>query len=180
VQLCLAHDSCPRHLVTECCRTSGYAICTLFRGAQGAGLKWPLKDPIVNQDYACYDCLINDPDPGYHVGLDLKSSATTDLELRCEGSKTQLRCVFAVASGVVKIIRNDNIEKTNANHCMGNIVIIDHGNRTHSLYAHLDEIDPVLGNGQTVKAGDPIGTYGIPGKRGRGNVRIFQNIFTSN
>jgi murein hydrolase activator len=43
----------------------------------------------------------------------------------------------------------------------GRVVILDHGNRYHTLYGHLDRID--CRSGQLVRGGEPVGTVGSSG-----------------
>lgn len=49
------------------------------------------------------------------------------------------------------------------NAIIGNHVILDHGDGTFSLYAHLKHRSAAVHNGQTVEAGDPLGAVGNTG-----------------
>ena len=93
----------------------------------------------------------------YHVGIDIPATKGT--------------AVVAAASGVAKIMRMGTKEfsKLDANadnHCMGNVVILDHSMGTKlsgpfTLYAHLETIS--IPDGKSVKPGEPIGTVGQTG-----------------
>lgn len=63
--------------------------------------------------------------------------------------------VFATAGGTV-------FEVTRSRKGLGNVVGIDHGNGYRTRYAHLGTI--TVSKGQTVRAGQTLGTVGISGK----------------
>ncbi|MGH8580558.1 MAG: M23 family metallopeptidase, partial [Gammaproteobacteria bacterium] len=80
--------------------------------------------------------------------------------------------VYAIAEGIVADKLETDISATDFkkdNHCMGRVVIIDHGENftgkgRYSLYAHLKEISDALpGPGERVKLGGEIGTVGRSG-----------------
>lgn len=108
---------------------------------------WPVAAPNLPMPnpYAAFDVIGNGM---YHTGFDLTSST---------GNTT----VYAAAAGVVRAVPNGTF--TNANHGMGNVIIIDHNNGEgpFTLYAHLASID--VPDGETVAGGDPIGVMGNTG-----------------
>jgi murein DD-endopeptidase MepM/ murein hydrolase activator NlpD len=107
---------------------------------------WPVDSPNpVSNGYATYNAIGNQK---YHTGLDLTSSV---------GSLT----IKATASGIVRTVPNNTY--FHENHCMGNVVIIDHngGNGPFSLYAHLASIS--VTDGQFVSGGTQIGVMGNSG-----------------
>lgn len=53
-------------------------------------------------------------------------------------------------------------DATSLNSGYGKVVLIDHGHGYQTLYAHLDDF--YIAAGQTVKAGEPIGTVGTTGR----------------
>lgn len=124
------------------------ATCSL----DGSLLSWPVcpgdvrQDPF--QDYAQF----NGGSPyTYHTGLDI-NAPPGDL-------------VFAAGAGLVRRLRMED-HSTGDNHCMGNVVIIDHGvgdiTGPFTLYAHLQT--PILiPHGKYVKRGTLIGTVGNTG-----------------
>ncbi|WP_444936304.1 M23/M56 family metallopeptidase [Microbulbifer sp. JMSA004] len=65
--------------------------------------------------------------------------------------------VVSAESGVV-IVSTDDYKHKN----YGKIIIIDHGNNTKTLYSHLNERE--VEAGQSVRAGQAIGTVGISGR----------------
>jgi murein DD-endopeptidase MepM/ murein hydrolase activator NlpD len=65
--------------------------------------------------------------------------------------------VHAAADGVV------SRAYTEIRHEAGRYVAIDHGDGITTYYMHLDELRPDLAVGQTVRAGEPIGTLGNTG-----------------
>ena len=93
----------------------------------------------------------------YHVGIDIPATKET--------------AVLAAASGIAKTIPMGTMEFPNSganvdNHCMGNVVIIDHSNGMNlsgpfTLYAHLETIS--ISDGESVEQGKPIGTVGQTG-----------------
>lgn len=74
-----------------------------------------------------------------HYGVDLRGSSADE--------------VFSAADGVVV--------RANHHETFGNLVVLDHGNGYHTLYAHLDSIRVKLGDSQG--AGSPIGIVGKTG-----------------
>jgi murein DD-endopeptidase MepM/ murein hydrolase activator NlpD len=74
--------------------------------------------------------------------------------------------VLASGNGTVVWVRSDIAENVpgnpNDNTPGGNAVVIDHGNRQYTYYAHLRPFTTVK-NGTRVKAGDPIGEVGNSG-----------------
>ena len=93
----------------------------------------------------------------YHVGIDIPATKET--------------AVLAAASGIAKTIPMGTMEFPNSganvdNHCMGNVVIIDHSNGMNlsgpfTLYAHLETIS--ISDGESVEQGIQIGTVGQTG-----------------
>ena len=65
--------------------------------------------------------------------------------------------IVAASDGVVIIADSVSLHK---NH--GNVVVIDHGEGTLSMYSHMDSFD--VKRGQTIKAGQLIGKVGDTGK----------------
>ncbi|WP_444931731.1 M23/M56 family metallopeptidase [Microbulbifer sp. SSSA002] len=65
--------------------------------------------------------------------------------------------VVSAASGVV-IVSTDEYKHKN----YGKIIIVDHGDDTKTLYSHLNEREVEVG--QSVRAGQPIGTVGVSGR----------------
>jgi len=123
---------------------------------------WPVNNWNLSENgYAALNVIDNGE---YHTGLDITSNS---------GDLT----VKAAAPGVVRTIPNGTLTSTpdcpNNNHCMGNIVIIDHENGLFTLYAHLDEI--VASNGQNVTAGQQIGVMGNTGVENRGIHLHFES-----
>ncbi len=78
-----------------------------------------------------------------HQGLDFGSAAGTT--------------ITATQKGKVLIA-----DATSLNSRYGNVVLIDHGHGYQTLYAHLNDFHVVAG--QTVQAGEPIGTVGATGR----------------
>ena len=112
---------------------------------------WPVNDPAISQHYAI------ESGRGYHTGIDMYSSSG-DLTIR------------SAAAGTARVIPNGTLKSTlncpNNNHCMGNVVIVDHGNRLFTLYAHLDEI--TISDEEDVAAGQQIGVMGNTGAEDTG------------
>jgi murein DD-endopeptidase MepM/ murein hydrolase activator NlpD/photosystem II stability/assembly factor-like uncharacterized protein len=118
--------------------------------------RWPLDPDFdrsdLNQDYAEFDHVGTQK---FHVGVDIGAPSGTS--------------VFAVAGGHVKLVPMQPSNVANPdNHCMGNVVIIDHslsgnGRGPFTLYAHLQEIESRLQNGQQVNQGDVVGAVGTTG-----------------
>ncbi|HEY5948739.1 MAG TPA: carboxypeptidase regulatory-like domain-containing protein, partial [Kofleriaceae bacterium] len=65
--------------------------------------------------------------------------------------------VHAVADGQIAALFPDS--RTEA----GRVVVIHHGGGLKSFYMHLDELRPGLEVGQSIRAGDPVGTLGSTG-----------------
>jgi murein DD-endopeptidase MepM/ murein hydrolase activator NlpD len=78
-----------------------------------------------------------------HQGLDFGAAAGTT--------------ITAAQKGKVLIA-----DATSLNSVYGKVVLIDHGHGYQTLYAHLDEFS--IAAGQTVKAGESIGTVGTTGR----------------
>ena len=78
-----------------------------------------------------------------HLGIDLAAK--------------QGEHIVAASDGVVIIADDSSLNK---NH--GNVVVIDHGENTLSMYSHMDSFD--IKKGDTVKAGQRIGKVGVTGK----------------
>lgn len=118
-------------------------------------LQWPVSPDNrgnLGQDYAQFNHIKNFR---LHTGLDISGIE----------SVTQ---VVAAASGIVK--RMDVVPSSpdypHDNHCMGNVVIIDHSFGANpagpfTLYAHLYSI--TVADGSSVSQGDQIGTVGTTG-----------------
>lgn len=117
---------------------------TSVRTAIAQPFQFPVDGGIFTQDYAKTGP--DDPNNNeFHTGNDIFAAAGTP--------------VLAVAAGTV-VERFDSIGH-NDNHCMGNVVIIDHSG-TFTLYAHLQSID-VAKNNDPIDPGDQIGTVGRTG-----------------
>jgi murein DD-endopeptidase MepM/ murein hydrolase activator NlpD len=102
----------------------------------GPRWSWPLENPprtAVGQDYAEYNVF---RDRMFHAGWDMGAAWGT--------------AVTAAADGViVKIQQNGGCTRTCEDHGLGNAVIVRHndnlsGQRVHSLYAHLQQIESSL------------------------------------
>ena len=105
---------------------------------------WPIVQPNPTANgYARYDYVVADE---YHTGIDLTSTVGD-------------RRVLAADGGVVEVFPLGTYY--NENHGMGRVVVIDHGNGFHTLYAHLASF--AVSDGQTVGRGQEIGTYGSSG-----------------
>ena len=65
--------------------------------------------------------------------------------------------VHAVADGQIVALFPDS--RTEA----GRVVVVHHGGGLKSFYMHLDELRPGLEVGQSIRAGDPVGTLGSTG-----------------
>lgn len=65
--------------------------------------------------------------------------------------------VHAVADGTIVALYPEGRGEA------GRLVAVHHGGGLRSLYMHLDEIRPGLEVGQTIRAGDPVGTLGSTG-----------------
>jgi murein DD-endopeptidase MepM/ murein hydrolase activator NlpD len=57
----------------------------------------------------------------------------------------------------VRNVLNGKVVYVGQNSMLGKVVIIEHGNRLHTIYAALDRISPMLKNGSRVKKGTIIG-----------------------
>ena len=113
----------------------------------GLPLTWPVPSvpSTLSQDYAQYNSLGNSL---YHAGLDIPAPG---------GGVTR---VVAAGAGTVRRLdmTGNSADGFNGdNHCMGNVVIINHGS-AYTLYAHLFSI--TVANGASVFAGQQIGTVG--------------------
>lgn len=64
--------------------------------------------------------------------------------------------IVSAADGIV-VVSTDHYKHRN----YGKIVIVDHGDNAQTLYSHLDSREVSVG--QTVKAGQKIGTVGVTG-----------------
>lgn len=78
-----------------------------------------------------------------HQGVDFSAAAGTTIKATHKG----------------KVLIAD---ATSLNSGYGKVVLIDHGHGYQTLYAHLDDF--YITGGQTVKAGEPIGTVGTTGR----------------
>ena len=123
----------------------------------------------------CFGCVRSD---GWqmHEGLDIRC-----LQRDRRGEPTDP--VMATADGTVMYF---NLRPSKSNY--GNYVILRHvveGLEIYSLYAHLHEVRPGLKVGQTVKAGEEIGTMGRTSNtaetitRERAHVHFELNLFLS-
>ena len=103
---------------------------------------WPVEGEI-QRDY-CMDALQYDPtmsDWRTHDGVDLSAEIGTK--------------VLAVQAGMVRRVYSDDL--------YGATVVIDHGNGLVISYANLEQI-PMVYEGDTVSAGDVIGSVGDTAK----------------
>ena len=103
---------------------------------------WPVEGEI-QRDY-CMDALQYDPtmsDWRTHDGVDLSAEIGTK--------------VLAVQAGMVRRVYSDDL--------YGATVVIDHGNGLVISYANLEQI-PTVYEGDTVSAGDVIGSVGDTAK----------------
>jgi murein DD-endopeptidase MepM/ murein hydrolase activator NlpD len=117
--------------------------------------RWPI-DPAsardsLNQDYAQFGHLGTQK---FHVGIDIGAATGT--------------AVHAAADGTVRLVPMQPTDPINPdNHCMGNVVIIDHSasgtTGPFTLYAHLQRIRSSLSNGEMVRRGDVLGQVGATG-----------------
>ena len=78
-----------------------------------------------------------------HLGIDLAASLGDS--------------IVAASNGVVIVADDQSLHK---NH--GNVVIIDHGDQTFSMYSHMGHFD--VSKGDVVSAGQLIGKVGVTGK----------------
>ena len=127
---------------------------TLLPDAVSPPTVWPVANGAVGQDYAQYNWgrqqTATRP-AGHHTGLDITASLGTT--------------VVASGSGVARVLlmTGDTSGKDpyrGDNHCMGNVVILDHGG-LFTLYGHLDTV--VVATGQRIPRGAAIGTVGKTG-----------------
>jgi hypothetical protein len=98
--------------------------------------------------------------PCYHAGMDIWAEEGTT--------------VVAAQSGSVRTLwmdPNNPDPRLRDNHCMGNVVIIDHGSNVYSLYAHLKTIS--VPDGATVTRGQKIGEVGSTGDEFRSECLPF-------
>lgn len=124
------------------------ATCTL----SGSSLSWPVcpdDRTKLGQTYAEFNARGN---VKYHSGVDIVSPEGTS--------------VFAAGAGTVRRLDMQQGVFNGDNHCMGNVVIIDHSSGSNpagpfSLYGHLQEID--IENGTLVAQGAMIGKVGSTG-----------------
>jgi Zn-dependent metalloprotease/murein DD-endopeptidase MepM/ murein hydrolase activator NlpD len=115
----------------------------------GLALTWPVAGydfASLGQDYAQFNW---GKASYHHTGLDVEVPVGTR--------------VNAAGAGVVRRLDMVSGQFQGDNHCMGNVVIIDHSFGTNSagpftLYAHLDQI--TVADQQTVSQGDAIATSG--------------------
>lgn len=118
-------------------------LLTFAAPASAQSFASPVNGRVITQNYATLGLVVADE---YHTGIDMTSSS---------GDRT----VRAAASGRVRRVPLGTF--ANSNHGMGNVVLIEHSNGLHTLYAHLATI--AVANGQTVSRGATIGTYGTTG-----------------
>jgi murein DD-endopeptidase MepM/ murein hydrolase activator NlpD len=133
----------------------------------GSPLSWPLSGverSKLGQDYSEFDW---GSDNRYHAGIDVG-------RVEDEGKP-----VIAAGGGIVRRIDMDpgaSEEQYRDNHCMGHVVIIDHGygsdpNGPFSLYAHLKRI--LIPDGTRVESGWLIGEVGNTGSATRDGCPSF-------
>ncbi|MEM1188388.1 MAG: CARDB domain-containing protein [Pseudomonadota bacterium] len=136
---------------------------------QAQTFRYPLdlSKPVRTTDGADYNDL--GPWP-YHSGIDLVYQDGTDN--LCDNGDHNNCPVYAVADGKASFYPMGRVNPTADNHCMGNVVIIEHDNGLYSLYAHLTtlgkyadgvQIPISLPDGTPVSAGEQIGTVGNSG-----------------
>ena len=118
--------------------------------SNGLLLKFPVpgfENSQPSQDYGTFAALVDDqgqPIEKHHAGMDFVAPVGTD--------------VVAAAGGTAYAYRLANLG--NKNHCLGNAVVIDHGEHA-TLYAHLDSIPAAITDtGIEVAANDKIGEVG--------------------
>jgi murein DD-endopeptidase MepM/ murein hydrolase activator NlpD len=99
--------------------------------------QWPVKGPFTSffGTRRSYDGVIS----SYHAGLDIDGETGDP--------------VAAAADGIVVLVEPLQVR--------GNVVVINHGAGVLTGYFHLDTF--AVEEGQTVKAGDPIGAMGATG-----------------
>ena len=109
----------------------------------GVVFRWPVSPENrfnTSQDYAHFGVVVANR---YHTGMDIAATEGTSVVAAGAGTVRRLSMTTGVFNG--------------DNHCMGNVVIIDHGG-VFSLYAHLQSI--TVANGAVVSKGAQIGTVG--------------------
>lgn len=127
------------------------SIILVAGAAEAFTLTWPVRGTsATNLGRAYADYVAVETGTKYHTGLDIGANSGSD--------------VLAAAGGRVR--RLDSGTFSNENHCMGNVVIIDHTFLSEpvglfTLYAHLANI--TAQDGATVSAGAVIGTVGNTG-----------------
>jgi len=125
---------------------SGYsnevAVAPLGGGGSATDFAWPVSNHVVSQNYAAEGEVVEGE---YHTGIDMVSSSG-DLTIQ------------AAAGGTVRTVP---LGADNENHGLGNVVIVDHGNRLFTLYAHLASI--TVEDGAEVDADTQLGVMGETG-----------------
>ena len=94
----------------------------------------------------------SNPLPGGLITQGLHDGNAVDI-----GAKTGTPIYAAAGGTVIYVSANGSY-----NHGWGNDVIINHGNGTQTVYAHMSRVAAVVG--QTVGAGDVIGYVGNTGR----------------
>lgn len=121
--------------------------------AQDDRFRTPVNSPSVQCEFNILDCYVTGK---HHTGVDYYSSN---------------RDILAAAPGRIVKIQPDDPSGTNADHGMGNTVIIEHrivntqgGYQTlYSQYSHLASFVPGLYKDEAVVKGQKIGTMGKTG-----------------
>ena len=103
---------------------------------EGQTLQWPIANPQMGQNYACYGCGVADE---YHGGIDVVSAS---------GSLG----IYAAGDGTIhRIVRGCLAGDQGCGRGFGNHVVIMHSSALFSIYGHLEDIPSYL------HAGDPVG-----------------------
>jgi murein DD-endopeptidase MepM/ murein hydrolase activator NlpD len=112
-------------------------------GDPSAPFAWPVSNHVVSQNYAAEGEVVEGE---YHTGIDMVSSSG-DLTIQ------------AAAEGTARTVPLETYD--NENHGLGNVVVVDHGNRLFTLYAHLASI--AVEDGAEVDADTQLGVMGETG-----------------
>lgn len=148
--------------------------CANFVSAQRIDFQWPTPNPAWEQGKG-YEAwaqatVSGDPESGlfgcvrsngtqFHEGLDIRPVAR-------DSRGEPVDKIFAAMDG---IIRHVNAKAGESNY--GRYIVIEHPGllpAVYTLYAHLSKIEPGIGPGVSVKAGQAIATMGHTG--GGGNI----------
>jgi len=158
----------------------GIFIIAISSKAMGAGslpipalqLNHPISGASIGEMYANFDAIATNRSK-FHTGIDYYVADSDDASVLAAAAGTVTLIPMGEASPIVGPQKQDN-------HCMGNVVIIDHSselspNGPFTLYAHLKSFDASLANGSFVLQGQRIGFMGNTGYNNEARQEVCQS-----